>query len=116
MSSFRIFETDQFLEDLDREFSGQKERIKGKLDSYAYPQLKEQPYFGKNIKKLKNYKPETWRYRIGGHRFFYGMEFQKEIPTTENRLKVIAERFSCEIDDHKRIIFMISADNRADAY
>ena len=25
----------------------------------------------------------------------YGMEFQKEIPTTENRLKVIAKRFSC---------------------
>jgi len=25
----------------------------------------------------------------------YGMEFQKEIPTTENHLKVIAERFSC---------------------
>ena len=24
----------------------------------------------------------------------YGMEFQKEIPTTENRLKVIAKRFS----------------------
>ena len=92
LNSFKIFETNQFLEDLGREFSGQKERIKGKLDSYAYPQLKQQPYFGKNIKKLKNYKPETWRYRIGGYRFFY------------------------EIDDRKRIVFMISADNRADVY
>ncbi len=92
LSSFKIFETNQFLEDLEQEFSGQKERIKRKLDSYAYPQLKQQPYFGKNIKKLKDYKPETWRYRIGGYRFFY------------------------EIDDHKKIVFMISADNRADAY
>lgn len=92
MSSFKIFETNQFLEDLEQEFSGQKERIKRKLDSYAYPQLKQQPYFGKNIKKLKDYKPETWRYKIGDYRFFY------------------------EIDDHKKIVFMISADNRADAY
>jgi len=92
LNSFKIFETNQFLEDLGQEFSGQKERIKGKLDSYVYPQLKQQPYFGKNIKKLKNYKPETWRYRIGGYRFFY------------------------EIDDRKRIVFMISADNRADVY
>ena len=92
LSNFKIFETDQFLSDLEREFNGQNERIKRKLDSYVYPQLKEQPYFGENIKKLRDYKPETWRYRIGGHRFFY------------------------EIDGHKKIVFMISADNRADAY
>jgi len=92
LNSFKIFETNQFLEDLEQEFSGQKERIKEKLDSYVYPQLKQQPYFGKNIKKLKNYKPDSWRYRIGGYRFFY------------------------EIDEHKKIVFMISADNRADFY
>ena len=92
MRNFRIFETAQFLENLEEEFGSQKERIKRKLTGYAYPQLKQQPYFGKNIKKLRDYKPETWRYRIGNYRFFY------------------------EIDDHRKIIFMISADNRADAY
>ena len=92
MSNFKLFETAKFLENLEEEFGGQQERIKRKLRSYVYPQLKQQPYFGKNIKKLRDYKPETWRYRIGAYRFFY------------------------EIDDHRKIVFMLSADNRRDAY
>lgn len=92
MDRFKIFETEQFSKDLESDFSGQQERIKNKLSTYIYPQLRQQPYFGKNIKKLKDYKPQTWRYRIGDYRFFY------------------------TIDDDKRIVFMISADNREDAY
>lgn len=92
LSNFKLFETVQFLENFEEEFSGQRERIKRKLRSYVYPQLKQQPYFGKNIKKLRDYKPETWRYRIGDYRFFY------------------------EVDDRRKIVFMISADNRANAY
>ncbi|MCK5306788.1 MAG: type II toxin-antitoxin system RelE/ParE family toxin [Candidatus Omnitrophica bacterium] len=92
MTNFKLFETSQFLKNLEGEFGGQQKRIKRKLRSYVYPQLKQQPHFGKNIKKLRDYKPETWRYRIGDYRFFY------------------------EVDDHKKIVFMISADNRANAY
>lgn len=92
MNNFRIFETVQFSKDLSQDFSGQQKRIKTKLATYVYPQLKQNPYFGKNIKKLTNYKPETWRYRIGNYRFFY------------------------EIDSRKKIIFMIAADNRSSAY
>lgn len=92
MDNFKIFEAGQFLEDLRQDFSGQQERIKIKLTTYVYPQLKQNPYFGKNIKKLTNYKPETWRYRISNWRFFY------------------------EIDDEKKIIYMIAADNRQSAY
>ena len=92
MSNFKLFETAQFLKNLEEEFGEQQGRIKRKLRSYVYPQLKQQPYFGKNIKKLRNYKPETWRYIVGNYRFFY------------------------EIAEHRKIIFMISADNRADAY
>ena len=92
LDNFKIFEANQFLEDLEQDFSGQQERIKNKLISYVYPQLRKQPYFGKNIKKLTNYKPETWRYRIGNYRFFY------------------------EIDDAKKIVFMTTADNREGAY
>lgn len=87
-----MFETNQFLKDLAQEFGGERKRIKKKLLSYVYPQLRQQPYFGKNIKKLRDYKPETWRYRIGAYRFFY------------------------TINDHKKIISMISADNRRDTY
>ena len=92
MDNFKIFETNQFLEDLEKDFSGQKERIKRKLQTYVYPQLKQNPFFGKNIKKLTHYKPETWRYRIGSYRFFY------------------------EIDEPKKVVFMIAADSRQEAY
>jgi mRNA interferase RelE/StbE len=92
LNKFRIFETNQFLKDLEQDFSGQQERIKTKLVNYVYPQLKQNPYFGKNIKKLVNYNPDIWRYRISSYRFFY------------------------EIDDQNKIVFMISVDNRQNAY
>jgi len=34
---------------------------------------------GKNIKKLVNYKPDTWRYRISSYRFFYEINDQSKI-------------------------------------
>ena len=92
LSDFRIFETDQFREDLRNIFGAGEEKIVGKLRKYVYPQLRQQPYFGKNIKKLKGYTPETWRYRIGDYRFFY------------------------EIDDKKKTVFMIAAGLRAKSY
>ncbi|MFW6130715.1 MAG: type II toxin-antitoxin system RelE family toxin [Atribacterota bacterium] len=92
MSKFKIFETNQFMKDLEGDFSGQQTRIIKKLHYHVYPQIKANPYFGKNIKKLVNYKPETWRYRIGNYRFFY------------------------EIDDKEKIIYMIAADSRQNAY
>jgi mRNA interferase RelE/StbE len=89
---FRIFEADQFIEDLSQDFKGQGERIRKKLSQYVYPQLRNNPYFGKNIKKLKNYEPETWRYRIGRYRFFY------------------------EIEEKERIVYMIAAESRKNSY
>lgn len=92
MGKFRIFETDQFLQELSQDFKGQGERIAKKLREYIYPQLRDNPHFGKNIKKLKNYQPETWRYRIGSCRFFYG------------------------IDTKENIIYMLAVDSRKDSY
>jgi len=92
LNKFKIFETNQFLKNLKQDFSGQQERIKTKLLTYVYPQLKQNPYFGKNIKELVNYKPDIWRYRISSYRFFY------------------------EIDNQNKIVFMISVDIRQNAY
>jgi len=92
LDKFKIFETNQFLKELAQNFSGQQQRLERKLTIYVYPQLRENPYFGKNIKKLKDYKPETWRYRIGAYRFFY------------------------EIDEKKKLVSMITIDSREDAY
>ena len=90
--SYRIFETEGFCDDLQKDFGGRQQKIKNKLRSYVYPQLRAQPHLGTNIRKLKEYSPETWRYRIGEYRFFY------------------------QIDEKKKIVFMIAAEHRKQAY
>jgi mRNA interferase RelE/StbE len=76
--NYKIFETAQFIEDKETSLGSQKDRIVHKLLNYVYPQLRENPHFGKNIKKLVNYQPETWRYRIGDHRFFYSIDEKRK--------------------------------------
>ncbi len=92
MSSYRIFETNEFQDKLIKITLRDRIFIKQKLISHVYPQLRDEPYFGKNIRKLVDYKPETWRYRIGKYRVFY----------------MIAEE--------KKIIFLLSIDIRKEAY
>ncbi len=58
----------------------------------SYPALRNNPRRGPNIKRLKNWEPPTWRYRVGDWRFFY------------------------EIDDRRRLVFMTAADHRKQAY
>ena len=92
LAEFRIFETAQFQKNLQQDFRGQHARIQQKLAAYVYSQLREQPYFGKNIKKLRHVVPETWRYRIGDYRFFY------------------------TVDEARRSVLMLAADHRGRAY
>lgn len=92
MSDFRVFETDQFLDDLEKISPARRDKIAGKLRDLVYPQLRTRPYFGAHIKKLKGFKPETWRYRIGPYRFFY------------------------IVDDKEKIVFMVAADTRQQSY
>jgi mRNA interferase RelE/StbE len=89
---YRIFETDRFMEDLKKVALSFRETVEGKLQKYVYLQLRQQPHFGPNIKKLKVWKPDMWRYRIGSWRFFY------------------------EIDEEEKIVFMIAAEHRSTAY
>lgn len=92
MAEYRIFETDEFSKNLSKLGPREKSFIQKKLDTYIYPQIKYSPWFGKNIKKLKGYTPETWRYKVGKFRLFY------------------------IIDDEKHIIYMLTIDHRKDAY
>ena len=92
MASFRIFETRQFLDDLGQDFSGQQARIERKLAAHVYPQLRDNPYGGPHIKKLRNFTPNTWRYRIGDYRFFY------------------------TIEERRHLVLMLSIDHRGQAY
>ena len=92
MSDFRVFETGEFAEQ-NRALARRRGRsIDKKLGSYVYPQLKQEPHYGPNIKKLHGYEPPTWRYRIGDYRIFY------------------------TIDETERIVFVLTIDDRKDAY
>jgi mRNA interferase RelE/StbE len=91
-NNYRIFETDQFQKDLKQIALSGWQKVVQKLLEFVYPQLREHPHFGPNIKKLKGFDPETWRYRIGAWRFFY------------------------EIDDKDRIVYMLAASHRSSAY
>ena len=87
---FRILETEEFKKALAR--LGPPRFLRRKLDSYVYPQLRQSPYFGPNIRKLQGYTPPTWRYRIGPYRVFYSL------------------------DEDGKIVFILTIDDRKDAY
>jgi mRNA interferase RelE/StbE len=71
---YELFETDEFLKSISNLQKRDEKLIRNKLVNYVYPQIKKEPHFGINIKKLKKYEPETWRYRIGNFRVFYTIE------------------------------------------
>lgn len=65
---FTIAETDTFRESLKRL---RNEKVYAKIVSYVYPQLRDNPFCGTNIKKLKGSLDGMYRYRIGDLRMFY---------------------------------------------
>jgi len=90
--NYQIFETDEFLKKIKKITNRDQTFIERKLLQHIYPQLKEEPHYGNNIKKLIDYKPVTWRYRIGKYRLFY------------------------VIDEDERVVYILSIDLRKDAY
>lgn len=89
---YRVFETRRFLQDLQRLDPSVRAPLRRKLETYVYPQLRQEPHVGLNVKKLQGWNPESWRYRIGPWRFFY------------------------EIHEHERLIFLVAVDHRGEAY
>jgi mRNA interferase RelE/StbE len=71
---FDLFETDEFLKSIDTLQKRDKALVQAKLREYVYPQIRSEPHFGINIKKLRGYSPNTWRYRIGSYRIFYTID------------------------------------------
>lgn len=92
MPDFRIFETDEFLKRLGKLPAREARAIRRKLAEHVYPQLRQEPFFGPNTRKLRGYEPDTWRYRIGRFRLFYA------------------------VDEGERIVFILAVDLRRDAY
>jgi len=79
LSDYRIFETDSFIDSLNDIQKNHRDKIYSKVLNYVYPQLKNTPFYGPNIKKLTNYTPGTWRYRIGNYRLFYEIDKNEKI-------------------------------------
>lgn len=50
-----------------------------KIKAIVYPQLRKNPYFGTNIKKLKGEFEGYYRFRLGRYRLFYLIEDEKVI-------------------------------------
>ena len=92
MADFRVFATDGYTKDLESLRKAGAKQIISKLDEFVYPQLREEPRFGPNIKKLTNWEPDAWRYRVGDWRFFF------------------------EIDEEEKMVYMTAAYHRGEAY
>lgn len=89
MAKYKIAETETF----EKKINTQKYRfLYKKIKEYIYPILRENPYFGPNIKKLKGEYKELYRYRIGDYRLFY------------------------KLSEETVIIFIINIEKRKDAY
>ena len=73
MYDFKIAETKNFQK-IKKQID---KKLYDKIVQIVYPQLKSNPYFGINIKKLKGRFERYYRYRIGNYRLFYLIEDKK---------------------------------------
>jgi mRNA interferase RelE/StbE len=89
LASYKIAETDTF----EKKISSIKYKaLYKKINDYVYPILRENPFFGPNIKKLKGEYKDLYRFRIGDYRLFY------------------------TISEETVIVFIIDIEARKDAY
>ena len=89
MDKYKIAETETFSKKIN---SNKFSHLYNKILNDVYPILKNNPYYGANIKKLKGEYKEIYRFRIGDYRLYY------------------------KIDQDENLIFIINIENRQDAY
>lgn len=89
---YRLFLTREFDRCLDKMPGADRDRVEKKILAHMGSQLRQEPHFGLNVRKLRGYDPETWRYRIGDLRVFYA------------------------IDEQEHIVKLLSVEQRKDAY
>jgi mRNA interferase RelE/StbE len=70
---FKIAETKEFKKNIKKI----DKSIYNKIKNIVYPQLRKNPFFGTNIKKLKGEFDGVYRYRVGNYRLFYVVENDK---------------------------------------
>ncbi|MDQ1298682.1 MAG: mRNA interferase RelE/StbE [Campylobacterota bacterium] len=75
LSEFSIAETKSF----EKVKVAIDKKLYTKITNIVYPQLKQNPYYGTNIKKLKGEFEGYYRYRLGDYRLFYLIDDGKVI-------------------------------------
>ena len=89
LGKYKIAETENYSKKIN---SGKYGHLYKKIFEDVYPILRNNPFFGVNIKKLKGVYKDIYRFRIGSYRLFY------------------------KIDEQKTIVFIIDVESRQDAY
>ena len=89
MAKYKIAETETFGKKI---ALPKYKALYKKINDYVYPLLRENPFYGSNIKKLKGEYKEVYRYRIGDYRLFY------------------------KVSEETVIVFIIDIEARKDAY
>ena len=75
MSDFQIAQTKEFEKNIKKLDA----KIYTKIKNIVYPQLKKNPFYGTNIKKLKGEYEGVYRYKLGNYRLFYVIDNDKVI-------------------------------------
>jgi len=75
LSKYQIAETKTF-EKVKKKID---KKLYSKIENFVYPQLRENPFYDPNIKKLKDNLEGYYRYRIGNYRLFYLIKDDKLI-------------------------------------
>jgi len=72
---FKIAQTKEF----EKKIIKLEQKVYIKIKNIVYPQLKKNPFYGTNIKKLKGEYEGVYRYRVGNYRLFYVIDNDKVI-------------------------------------
>jgi mRNA interferase RelE/StbE len=81
---FCIAETEAFQKQ--RKRNPDLRRVYRKIREFVYPMLRENPFFGPNIKRLRGDLSDFYRYRIGDYRLFYTIQ-EEELLVVVVKLK-----------------------------
>jgi len=73
-NDFNIAEAHSFQKKIE---SQELRRYYNKIRTIIYPVLRQNPYHGPNIKRLKGKLKSIYRYRIGNYRLFYTIDKEK---------------------------------------
>ena len=89
MGKFKIAETENYSKKIS---SKKYSHLYQKILEDIYPLLRNNPFFGGNIKKLKGEYKDIYRFRTGNYRLFY------------------------KVEDQETVVFIIDIESRQDAY